>query len=498
MEKKIFFTVIIFIISIFMCMSVYAKSDITLYINGEQIDSDVKPMIIDGSTMVPVRVLFDKLSANVLWNDSLRQVTVTSGQDVIIFNINSKIAYHNGSAKTLITAPVIRDGRTLVPIRFISENLGYNVDWDENLRRVSISSKVEDTKGDSTGNPSGGNTDKPQDNTSAPSASGISLNYISVSENEHGYNVLVSSSSKIKPKLMTLDDPYRLVFDFYASSINIKDAKTDYSSNPVKQIRWSKHDSYTRVVIECALKSNYTLTYPSEGQCCITVAKTGSGGSNSSSSGQSNVTPVTPNGRIPKVVIDAGHGGFDSGAVGKDSSGNAVLYEKTANLNIALSLEQKLKAYGIDVVMTRSTDKALGSTTMEDLVNRSLIANNNNADIFVSIHNDASDNTSATGTSVLYSGLANSGNYGISGKEIAANILTPLVKATGLANRGLSERPNLVVLKRTVMPAVLVECAFVTCEKDRAVLMNDAKVSKIADAICEGIITSLRTMKKIK
>ena len=88
--------------------------------------------------------------------------------------------------------------------------------------------------------------------------------------------------------------------------------------------------------------------------------------------------------------------------------------------------------------------------------------------------------------------------YELDGKEIAANILTPLVKATGLANRGLSERPNLVVLKRTVMPAVLVECAFVTCEKDRAVLMNDAKVSQIADAICEGIITSLRTMKKIK
>lgn len=497
MEKKIFFAAIIFVISIFLCMSVYAQSDITLYINGERIDSDVNPMIIDGSTMVPVRVLFDKLSANVLWNESLRQVTVTSGQDVIIFNINSKVAYHNGSAKTLVTAPVIRDGRTLVPIRFISENLGYNVDWDENQRRVSISSKSGSANENADSNPSGGNTDKPQDNTSVPSASGVSLNYISVSENEHGYNILVSSSSKIEPKVMTLDAPYRLVFDFYASAINIKDAKTDYSSNPVKQIRWANHDSYTRVVIECALKSSYTVTYPSEGQCCITVAKTASGG-NTSSAPQTPSTPVTPTGSAPKVVIDAGHGGFDSGAVGKDGSGNAVLYEKTANLNIALSLEQKLKSRGVDVVMTRSTDKALGTTTMEDLVNRSLIANNNNADIFVSIHNDASDNTSATGTSVLYAGLANSGNYGISGKEIAANILTPLVKATGLANRGLSERPNLVVLKRTVMPAVLVECAFVTCEKDRAVLMNDAKVSQIADAICEGIITSLKTMNKIK
>jgi len=73
-----------------------------------------------------------------------------------------------------------------------------------------------------------------------------------------------------------------------------------------------------------------------------------------------------------------------------------------------------------------------------------------------------------------------------------------MAEATGLKDRGIVESPEMVVLKRTKMPAVLLECAFVTNEGDRAVLLSEERTDAIADAIYKGIVNSLRTMGKVK
>lgn len=535
MLKKIAFFLICFLFlfsAVLQCNA--ASDDITLVINGKITESDVKPMIINNRTMVPVRVIMESLGASVEWNDLMRQVVVMSNGKIMIFTINSPKVYVGSTSVTLDSPPVIVNDRTLVPIRFISENLGYEVFWNDETRTVVISGSDADNSDDTKEENTNSDSNSGTDNNSAESGNSSgdvqptlpkptptpdnyvkpSLTLISSNRNPDGYTIRVSFSSVVEPKVMRLSSPYRLVFDFYGVNQTCRDSNQKIDSSSLREIRWAKHDEYSRLVIETTEYVSYDIEY-TQSECIIKVYAPSSDKSDEDSdyenpdNSPSESTPVSPetqtpvihptvNSGSPLVVIDAGHGGFDSGAVGKDEDGNIIIKEKEANFDIAQRVETRLKNYGVTVIMTRTTDTALGSTIMEDLVKRAEIANNANADLFVSIHNNAFSDPTATGTCVLYAGLPSSGDYAITGKELAQNIQTPLLNATGLSDRGIVASPQIVVLKRTIMPAALVECAFVTCPDDQKVLLDNAKLDKIADAICEGIVVSLRKMGKIK
>ena len=473
-----------------------ASDDITLVINDKTVDSDVNPMIINGRTMVPVRILFDTFGADVLWNENLRQVIISTAASVIVFTIGSKTAYIDGVGRTVDVPPTIVEGRTLVPIRFISDVLRYDVVWNGSTRTVYVTGKKHASIPD----------DDPASLPSDESKEEIALatlSRITAVEKTDAVDITVSLSEKIEPKVMKLSEPDRLVFDFYSVEQTCNNSNLQFENTSVTEIRWASHPDYTRIVVQTTEQTDYSLRYTSAA-CIITIGKTAyvpddddkDADDDASSSG--NVTePPKVSGGAPIVVIDAGHGGYDSGAIGRDADGNEVIKEKDANLSIAQKVSQKLKSSGIKVIMTRSADVALGDTVMADLVARAEIANRSGADLFISIHNNAFTDPEATGTSVLYAGLSNSGGYGISSKELAENIQAPLVKATGLKDRGIVRSPEMVVLKRTIMPAVLIECAFVSSYTDQKVLTNDKKISDIAEAIYQGILVSLRQMDKI-
>ena len=442
----------------------------------------------------------------------------------MVFTIDSSTAYLNGLPQKLDAPASIINSRTFVPVRFISENMGYRVDWNGSTRTVSINGMAVESPSappadtdNSTGNttvtapetkpsvtpPATNTTPVPEQSSGSSSANNnsstnVSLNSITAVHSGSKCIITVKTGKKVTAKFMRLSSPNRLVFDFYGTTQKCKDGNKSFDSLSVKEVRWAAHEDYTRLVVETTDVAEYIVNYPSDGECVISVS------CKSVSSAPATTTPPTASAPSQSttskdgllVVIDPGHGGFDTGAVGRDSDGKIVIYEKTANLKIALKLYDRLKAKGVNVIMTRTKDVALGSTIMEDLVNRAEFANKAEADLFVSIHNNAFTDEDANGTCVLYAGIANSGNYGISSQELAQNIQTPLVKATGLKDRGIVRSPNIVVLKRTDMPAALVECAFVTNENDRKVLLSDAKLNDIADAICEGIIKSLKKMKK--
>ncbi len=499
---------------IFVNMSAFtavASGDIKLYIDKEFVSCDVPPEIVNGRTLVPLRVMFDKFGAEVFWNDSLRQVVVSTKASIIIFNIDSKISYVNGVAFNIDVAPTIINGRTLIPVRFISERMGYDVVWNGTERAVYITSPSSAQKNDTnTQNEQSKEDDKKEDDKTdnSSSAEKTRLENISVTDSNDSCLITVSLSEKITPKEMRLSSPERIVLDFEGVNQVCADKKIDFDNSDIVQVRWAYHEDYTRIVIESSVKLNYSFDYTSE-SCSILVKKIntdknlpGNDGSSVSNNEQSNNSdifiPPVLNANAPIIVLDPGHGGYDAGAVGRNDSDEIVIQEKNANLSIALKVEKRLKADGINVIMTRNTDKALGSTVMEDLITRAEIANRAGADLFISIHNNSSENFDATGTCVLYPGLANSGGYGITSKELAQNIQKLLVKATGLRDRGIIESPEMVVLKRTVMPAVLLECAFVSNAGDRNVLLNESKLEEIADAIYKGIINSLRIMGKVK
>lgn len=184
------------------------------------------------------------------------------------------------------------------------------------------------------------------------------------------------------------------------------------------------------------------------------------------------------NGRL--VVLDAGHGGSDPGSLGKDASGeNIIAYEKDMNLAITLKVERMLKENGVEVLLTRGNDVYVG------LAERAEFANDKKAALFVSIHNNSIPQADYKGSMVLYY-LESS-----AGKVLAQNILTEMTAAAGTIDRGLRDGTNMAVIKRTDMPAVIVECGCLTNQEELANLMDDAFLEKLAVGITQGIIKTL-------
>lgn len=172
-----------------------------------------------------------------------------------------------------------------------------------------------------------------------------------------------------------------------------------------------------------------------------------------------------------RIVIDPGHGGEDFGATYNGRN------EKDDNLNLALAVGQILADNGIDVLYTRTED--VYNTPFE----KATMGNNADADLFVSIHRNAvpTPNT-RTGVETLVFN-----DQGLKA-TLARNINNEL-GSLGFDVNGVIERPNLVVLKRTKMPAVLVEAGFINNDADNEKF--DAEFDDIARAIANGILNTV-------
>ena len=121
----------------------HADGGIRVTLNGETLTFDVPPQLIDNRTMVPLRKIFEAMGAVVDWNNDSQTVTATKGDESVIATINSKNVYINGETKTLDVPPMVIDDRTLVPVRFVAEAFGANVDWNETTQTVVINTAWE-------------------------------------------------------------------------------------------------------------------------------------------------------------------------------------------------------------------------------------------------------------------------------------------------------------------------------------------------------------------
>lgn len=172
------------------------------------------------------------------------------------------------------------------------------------------------------------------------------------------------------------------------------------------------------------------------------------------------------------IMLDAGHGGRDSGAVYNGRQ------EKDDSLALTLAVGELLQERGVDVLYTRTTD------VYESPYQKAMEANAAGADFFISIHRNSSPeaNTYSGVESLVYhkSGIK---------LEMAENINEQL-EAVGFVNLGVKERPGLVVLRRTRMPAVLVEVGFINSDTDN--MLFDNNFNDIALGIAEGILDTLQ------
>ncbi len=228
--------------------------------------------------------------------------------------------------------------------------------------------------------------------------------------------------------------------------------------------------------------------------------------------------------RIDLVVIDAGHGGKDPGAVGKRS------YEKNLTLQISQKVARALAENGINVLLTRNTDEFIA------LRKRAQLANDNKADLFISIHCNASKYSNRKGTEVFilstskvtdervqeaietensvvskYEGVSAQSHYDaldfvlkdmtlsehlLASNDLAHCVQNEMVKKTGFSDRGVKQGP-FYVLKGAFMPAILIELGFISNATQEKQLNSASYQSKFVDAIVSGVIKFKRDYEKI-
>lgn len=174
------------------------------------------------------------------------------------------------------------------------------------------------------------------------------------------------------------------------------------------------------------------------------------------------------------VVLDPGHGGGSTGAAYGGVS------EKDLNLSIAQKTASLLEEAGLTAVLTRTDDRDVG------LYERTGLASEQNADIFVSIHCNASlTNPSAAG---IYTASYSRGDEGWALSELLRQTMT---EAAGAADMGGEERPDLAVLRTAAMPAALVECGYMSTPEELALLVRPEYQDSLARGIADGIIAYL-------
>ncbi len=182
------------------------------------------------------------------------------------------------------------------------------------------------------------------------------------------------------------------------------------------------------------------------------------------------------------IVIDPGHGGSDPGCQ------NRGLGTREADVTLAISLHlaEVLRAQGWNVIMTRESDRDVtyaGSPDVMELEARSGVANNINADLFMSIHCNASVNSGATGTSIHW--------WKAEDYEFAQSLEHVLGTTVGLGQKGLI-RDRFVVLRHAKMPSVLVETAFLTNAYEGAKLSDPAFQKVIAQQLAGGLASYMQ------
>ena len=123
-------------------LTALAEDDIKVYLNHDEVTFAQTPILQDGRTLVPMRAIFENLGAVVEWEGASETIKATKDSDVIIIVVGSDKAYVNGETKELdVPANIIND-RTLVPLRFVSEALNYSVDWNGETRSVHITTDI--------------------------------------------------------------------------------------------------------------------------------------------------------------------------------------------------------------------------------------------------------------------------------------------------------------------------------------------------------------------
>jgi N-acetylmuramoyl-L-alanine amidase len=185
------------------------------------------------------------------------------------------------------------------------------------------------------------------------------------------------------------------------------------------------------------------------------------------------------------IVIDAGHGGFDAGASGKITK----VREDVLNIAVAKKLKKLFEINGFTVVMTREDDKAVASTKKGDMAKREQIIKDSNADVVISIHMNKFGDSSVSGPMAFYYEESEEG------KKLAAFVQQYLNDYLKPPKPRTFKPENYFILRSGDCPCVLVECGFLSNEREEELLQTDEYQEKCAKAIYKGTAEYFDSLK---
>ena len=269
----------------------------------------------------------------------------------------------------------------------------------------------------------------------------------------------IKNSSQTEYEVFYDTEKKELHIEIPSTASELPDGIYSINDRLVKEISVEKIRRYTNIKISFKQNIAYSLLSRSGDEMISILA-----------SRDSNIKPGERT-----IVIDPGHGGKDSGAVA------GKIYEKDINLPVSLMLRDALVQNGYNVIMIREDDRDVG------LYDRPIIGNKNNADLFISIHTNASLKPQVKGLEVLYCPSYERDIKLEDQYPFAQSIHDNILALTNRPGRGIVKRPDLVVLNKTYMEAVLIEIGYMSNPEELEIVLSQSYQNLVVQGIVNGV-----------
>ena len=478
-------TIIWLLLTLLLLHPVSASSPIFVTEDGES--HLVRTIQKEGIQYVAVNDLALVLNAEIYWHRMLRKVALESGDRQVVFTWFSPYMLYGSEVYNLTYDTMLREGTLYVPL------IGFQRIWDY-IHSPPSHEELRDLSGGE-----------------------FSIVDFSIKEKVNGILIEIFLTQPLEYEIFR-DQNGNLNVNFYQGKLDTTFLRTKKAPGLLRWIKAYQFENSAQLSFRWTKPfvgfSHALKKAPHRIQISLARASFSHRASDSASTRIFTDDERPLDNLIDVIVVDPGHGGPDSGAVGKSG-----LLEKEVTLDVARRLKELLKkGEGLKVILTRETD------VLVPLEERTQMANRSGADLFISIHTNSFKKKSVRGSETFFlatakndearaaAALENSSirfelpdneshnvadlefilmdlmqsEYLKESSDLAAMIQKRLKKKLPIPGRGVSQA-GFVVLNKAYMPAVLVEAAFISNRKDEKLLKKGSFRQKIADAIFEGI-----------
>ena len=329
----------------------YAAKEVKIEIDGKaMVPKDMPAVIIDGRTMLPMRQIAQELGCEVNWNEAAKQIYVMRGSDIIVFTVDSKTGYENGKEFTMDVPATIVNDRTMLPVRALADALHLNIKWDDPNRIVSIQSGDTVVK------------DEPKAPESGQTTTGTLTGIQTPSAKDADQTFTIQADGPMGRYEKTFVDDQKIVLDFYGAKSSLPGEITKTNSDIVTGIRTATHenngDSFTRVVFDLSGKKDYEVTQSADKKN-ITI-----------SFGKTTVDKISAVHSQNKDIITIGGTGSFGASVAMTADPQKIIVTIP---NCQSNLSDKINTADLQYVLDGKVDTSKGNTVelvlaVEDLV----------------------------------------------------------------------------------------------------------------------------------